>query len=127
MATDFRIQQLDDLIVRHNDARTNRWLWKSKPLEKNSFLMNYAQSWANKMAKENNLYHSRMKNIMELGFNYVAENIAYGQKSPEEVMDTWMKSPGHKANILNSKFTEIGCGMALSEKGRLFWCVCFGR
>ena len=127
MGFNFLTEQLDDLITRHNDARANKWLWKAKPLEKNSFLMNYAQKWANKMAKENNLYHSSMRNIMELGFSTVAENIAYGQKSPEEVMNTWMKSSGHKSNILNSKFTEIGCGMALSENGRLYWCVCFAK
>jgi uncharacterized protein YkwD len=127
MGFNFLTEQLDDLIARHNDARANKWLWKSKPLEKNSFLMNYAQQWSNKMAHKNKLFHSDMKDIMELGFSMVAENIAYGQKSPEEVMNTWMKSSGHKSNILNSKFTEIGCGMALSENGRLYWCVCFAK
>jgi uncharacterized protein YkwD len=124
---DFRLKQLDDLISRHNEARINRWLWKSKPLQKNSFLMNYAQKWSNKMAIENKLYHSSMRGIIELGFSTVAENIAYGQKSPEEVMKTWMKSSGHRKNILNTNFTEIGCGMSLSENGRLYWCVCFAR
>ena len=124
---DFRLKQLDDLISRHNEARINRWWWKSKPLQKNSFLMNYAQKWSNKMAIENKLYHSSMRGIIELGFNTVAENIAYGQKSPEEVMKTWMKSSGHRKNILNTNFTEIGCGMSLSENGRLYWCVCFAR
>ena len=123
----YRLEQLDVLISLHNDARTNRWLWKSSPLIKNSFLMSYAQKWTNKMAIENKLNHSSMKDIMSLGFNFVAENIAYGQKSPEEVMTTWLKSPGHRSNILNTKFTDIGCGMSLSENGRLYWCVCFAK
>lgn len=36
------------------------------------------------------------------------ENIAAGQRTPEQVMNSWMNSPGHKANILNSDFTHIG-------------------
>lgn len=123
----YKLQQLDLLIYLHNDARINRWLWKSKPLNKNVFLMKYAQKWSNKMAVEDKLYHSSMKDIMNLGFSTVAENIAYGQKSPEEVIKTWMKSMGHRNNILNSKFTDIGCGMSLSQDGRLYWCVCFAN
>ncbi|MGI6158044.1 MAG: CAP domain-containing protein [Saccharofermentanales bacterium] len=36
------------------------------------------------------------------------ENIASGQRTPTRVMDAWMSSPGHRANILNGDFTEIG-------------------
>lgn len=124
---DYRLQQLDILIDLHNDARISRWLWKSKPLNKNHLLMKYAQKWANKMAAQNKLYHSSMKDIIALGFNNVAENIAYGQSSPESVMKTWLKSPGHRNNIMNSAMTDIGCGMSLSENGRLYWCVCFAK
>ena len=38
------------------------------------------------------------------------ENIAWGQKTPEAVVSAWMNSPGHRANILNGNFTEIGVG-----------------
>ena len=122
---DYRNIQLDILIALHNDARTNRWLGKSKPLEENNVLMRYAQDWANKMAARKQLVHSDIKAILKLGFRAAAENIAYGQKSPESVMQTWLKSSGHRRNILNSKLTEIGCGMSLSDDGRLYWCVCF--
>lgn len=124
---DYRLSQLNTLIDMHNDARTNRWLWKSRPLVKNIFLMKYAQKWSNTMATHNKLYHSSMSDILNIGFSNVAENIAYGQKSPEDVMKTWLNSSGHKRNILNNNFTDIGCGMSLSEKGRLYWCVCFAR
>ena len=124
---DYRLEQLDILIDLHNQARINRWLWKSKPLTKNHILMKYAQRWSNKMAVQDKLFHSNMRDIMSLGFDGVSENIAYGQKSPESVMKTWMNSPGHRNNILNSKMSEIGCGMSLSPNGRLYWCVCFGR
>lgn len=124
---DYRLEQLDILIDLHNEARINRWLWKSKPLNKNHLLMKYAQRWSNKMAVQDKLFHSNMRDIISLGFDGVSENIAYSQKSPESVMKTWMNSPGHRNNILNSKMSEIGCGMSLSPNGRLYWCVCFGR
>ena len=119
---------MDELIQLHNDARINKWLWKAKPLQKNNALMQYAQQWANKMAASNSLRHSDISSIMIiLQYTMVAENIAYGQNSAESVMQTWLNSSGHKKNIMNSKFTDIGCGMSLSIKGRPYWCVCFGR
>lgn len=45
-----------------------------------------------------------------VSFRGAGENIAWGQRSPEEVMDAWMNSPGHRANILNANFTRIGVG-----------------
>ena len=52
------------------------------------------------------------------------ENIAYGQKSPEQVMQGWMNSSGHRANILNSSFTTIGIG-CFEYGGRLYWSQAF--
>ncbi|MFV2111534.1 CAP domain-containing protein [Micromonospora sp. LOL_025] len=43
------------------------------------------------------------------------ENVAWNQKTPAAVMDAWMNSPGHRANILNCAFTEIGVGVANSN------------
>ncbi|AYC30785.1 hypothetical protein D3873_05985 [Paenisporosarcina cavernae] len=57
----------------------------------------------------------KAKNI---SYKTAGENIAMGQRSPQEVVDAWMKSPGHRANILNSKFTHIGVGFV--EKGS-YW------
>lgn len=48
----------------------------------------------------------------EYNITYMAcgENIAYGQKTPESVMAGWMNSPGHRSNILSSKFGKVGIG-----------------
>ncbi|MER7420621.1 CAP domain-containing protein [Micromonospora peucetia] len=43
------------------------------------------------------------------------ENVAWNQKTPAAVMSAWMNSPGHRANILNCAFTEIGVGVASSN------------
>lgn len=55
-----------------------------------------------------------------------AENIAAGQSTPEAVMDGWMKSPGHKANILNCGLKTIGVGVAKGGSYRVYWTQNFG-
>ena len=57
------------------------------------------------------------------GINYTAagENIAKGQQSPESVMKAWMNSSGHRANILNSKYDQIGVGFVKDSRGNTYW------
>jgi uncharacterized YkwD family protein len=45
-----------------------------------------------------------------ISYNTAGENIAMGQRSPEEVMTQWMNSEGHRKNIMNPSFTTIGVG-----------------
>lgn len=58
-------------------------------------------------------------------FNGAGENIAWGQKTPKQVMDGWMNSEGHRANILNKKFTKIGVGYYQNAKGVNYWTQLF--
>ncbi|WP_341350040.1 MULTISPECIES: CAP domain-containing protein [Caloramator] len=60
-------------------------------------------------------------------FRAAGENIAMGQKTPKEVMNAWMNSAGHRRNILNPNFTQIGVGVAKDSKGRLYWTQMFIR
>lgn len=62
----------------------------------------------------------------EYNISYMAagENIAMGQTTPEAVMNSWMNSPGHKANILSGNFTKIGVG-CYQYNGRLYWVQLF--
>ena len=61
-------------------------------------------------------------------YSYVGENIAAGQKSPQAVMDTWMNSNGHRANILNPNYTEIGVGVDYANNiYGIHWVQLFGR
>ncbi|MGW1002719.1 sigma-70 family RNA polymerase sigma factor [Streptomyces sp. NPDC002520] len=53
------------------------------------------------------------------------ENIAKGQQTPESVMDSWMNSPGHRANILNCSFKDIGVGIHRGSGGP-WWTQDFG-
>ena len=57
-------------------------------------------------------YGSPFQMIKNFGLSYrtVGENIAYGQRTPQAVVSAWMNSSGHRANILNSSYTQIGVG-----------------
>lgn len=59
----------------------------------------------------------------ELGisYRYAAENIAMGQSSPNKVMDDWLNSSGHRANILSEEAGKIGVGIYTDAFGRLHW------
>lgn len=117
---------LDELIYLHNKRRKKSRFWTLPELKKDGMLMEYAQQWAIEMGESQRLYHSKMSNILKLGYTKVAENIAAGQKDAETVMNIWMKSMGHRSNILNRSFTNIGCGYTVSKDGIPYWCVCFG-
>lgn len=64
--------------------------------------------------------------LRQAGVSYMGsgENIAYGQRNPKEVMDGWMNSSGHRANILNSNYKNIGIGYYESN-GVKYWVQLF--
>lgn len=57
-------------------------------------------------------YGTPFQMIKAFGLSYrtAGENIAYGQRTPQAVVNAWMNSSGHRANILNSSYTQIGVG-----------------
>lgn len=58
-------------------------------------------------------------------FRGAGENIAYGQRTPEQVMEGWMNSPGHRANILNKDYKKIGVGYYRNANGVNYWTQLF--
>lgn len=70
------------------------------------------------------VYGSPFNMMKNFGISYrtAGENIAKGQKTPKEVVDAWMNSSGHRANILNSSFTKIGVGYVASGN---YWTQMF--
>ncbi|MGC0335654.1 CAP domain-containing protein [Streptomyces sp. SLBN-8D4] len=56
----------------------------------------------------------------------IGENIACGQRSAAEVVEGWMNSPGHRANILKPDFTHIGIGFAGGGPAGTYWTQLFG-
>ena len=60
-----------------------------------------------------------------ISYRAAAENIAAGQKTPDEVMNSWMNSSGHRANILNSSVTEMAVGIYEGSNYRIYWTQMF--
>jgi uncharacterized YkwD family protein len=74
-------------------------------------------------------YGSPFDMMKQFGISYssAGENIAKGQKTPSSVMNGWMNSQGHKDNILNSSYTEIGVGYVTDSNGGTYWVQMFIR
>ena len=72
------------------------------------------------------VYGSPFNMIKNFGISYksAAENIAKGQKTPQAVVNAWMNSSGHRANILNSSYTKIGVGYVADGN---YWTQMFIR
>lgn len=89
-----------------------------------------------KMVAKKSLSH-RLKGEYTLGtritkagykkWNRVGENVAFGYQSPKAVVNAWMKSPGHRANILNCKYKHLGVGVVRAKNKQLWWTQDFGR
>lgn len=68
-------------------------------------------------------YGSPFDMMKKFGISYrtAGENIAAGQTTAQQVMDSWMNSPGHRANILSDKFTKIGVGYVKGGSYGTYW------
>ena len=96
-----------------------------------------AQIQAEQLAATGRLEHELKKvtfptpvdRLKEAGDAWAAygENIAEGQRTAQDVVASWMKSPPHRANILDTGFTEIGVGWAVDAAGRNHFAQVFGR
>ncbi|MFH8448488.1 CAP domain-containing protein [Streptomyces fungicidicus] len=101
------------------------------PVKVNSTLTGAAQDHSEDMAASGSMSHtgsdgsSPGDRITRAGYSWstYGENVAYGYSTPEQVMAGWMASPGHKENILNCAFEEIGVGLA--QPGS-YWTQDFG-
>ncbi|WP_338710937.1 CAP domain-containing protein [Streptomyces virginiae] len=97
----------------------------------NAKLTKAAQDHSADMAANSNMSHTGSDGsdpgarITRAGYSWstYGENVAYGYSTPEKVMEGWMNSPGHRENILNCSFKEIGIGLAQPNS---YWTQDFG-
>ena len=101
-------------VEHHNIVRLQYGL---SVLEVDDQLMNEAIEHSIWMAENETLQHANIR--------YGAENIAVANVSPQSVVQMWMNSDGHRRNILNSRYTKIGCAVYKSRSGRYYWCARF--
>lgn len=128
-STDFSSyqQQVLDLV---NAERTKRGI---SALTLDSNLSSVATKKSQDMVNKNYFDHtsptygSPFDMMKQFGISYrtAGENIAKGQKTPQEVVTAWMNSEGHRKNILNPNFTNLGIGIAKDSKGTTYWTQMF--
>lgn len=108
-----------DLDRLHSLLNTKR----KNPLQRLINLDDVASLHCVDMRQDGRLHHNRFKErIRNSGemFTSCGEIVAKGQKSPEEVLSSWMKSRGHRRNITNESFDH--CGISYLDG---YWCVVF--
>lgn len=123
-----------DIVRYTNDARARNGL---PPLNTNPRLMEAARIHAEQMAAHRSMEHtingaryptmqSRLEAVGYL-FSNAAENIAYNARGSQDVVVGWMNSSAHRANILDTRLTEMGAAMASAPNGNTYWIQVFGR
>ena len=101
-----------------------------KPLTENWELSRVARYKSQDMVDNRYFSHTsptygspfQMIRAFGLSFRTAGENIAYGQRTPQAVVNAWMNSSGHRANILNASYTQIGVGYVTSGN---YWTQMF--
>ena len=127
-----------DTITRKVVQLTNRERRRQglKKLSFNSRLQKAAQSHADDMdqtgrylahdSSDGRVLRDRIDDV-DYNWSYIAENAASGQASPKAVVQSWMNSPGHRANILNPEIKDIGVGYAIDDVSATpYWVQNFG-
>ena len=123
-----------EIVRLTNDARARNGL---PALRTNAKLMEAARLHAQQMAAHQRSDHTigearypTMQSRLEAvryAYLHVAENVAWNQSSAQSALNSWMDSPGHRANILDHGLTEIGAAMMRSSRGEPYWIQVFGR
>ncbi len=103
------------------------------PLVINAQLMKVARDQSALMVQARTLDHTvkgrtLTLRINEVGYTYcnIGENIAQSTYSAKQVVIMWMKSQGHRMNILDSHFKEIGVGISIAPNGDKYYTQVFG-
>ncbi len=122
---------MEDMLTAVNAERAQYGL---SPLVLSYKLTQAAQTQADDMAFNKFMSHygsdgsSPFDRMKRVGYNYktAGENVAAGYDSVTDVMVGWMNSEGHRANILDSSFTQLGVGYQSDSNGRWYWVQTFG-
>jgi uncharacterized YkwD family protein/spore coat assembly protein SafA len=133
------IPNLDDIKALENEVirlvNVERAKYGLSALKQNWELCRVARYKSQDMIKNNYFAHqspvygSAFTMMTNFGIKYTAaaENIAYGQKSAQAVVNAWMSSEGHRSNILSGSYDRIGVGAAKASNGTLYWTQLFIR
>lgn len=116
---DKRLHKLTNTARKANDVRA---------LKHGKCLDRYAQRQARRMAKQRRMYHQNLSVVLRAcKSRTVGENVAEGFRAPRSNTRGWLKSPGHRKNMLSRTFTRVGTGVAKDSRGRTYTVQVFGR
>lgn len=88
----------------------------------------FANRQAKRMAEKEEMFHQDLEPILEkCGLSLVGENVAFGFTKAGTLLQAWMDSPGHRANILEPRYRQLGVGARKSEAGTWYVAQVFGR
>ena len=118
----------DSVVASVNEQRANAGL---SPVAIDGRLTSAAQNHANDIAQRQLLTHigsdgsdaGQRIHVYGYGWRTWAENAAAGQQTAAEVMNSWMNSAGHRANILNGAMVDIGLAAAVGSNGVTYWVM----
>ena len=112
------VSYADRVLALTNQERTSRGL---RPLAFSSCADGYADAWAKSLSVAGTLSHQPLSPILAAcKARGVGENVAYGNVTPEQLVQMWMNSTGHRANILKAGFTHLGVGDVTTSSGRVY-------
>lgn len=129
--TSNNLRALETEVVRLVNAERSK---AGQPaLTENTELSNVARTKSEDFVNNNYFSHNsptygspfEMLESFGISFTAAAENIASGQRTASEVMNSWMNSSGHRANILSPTYNQIGVGIARDNNGSLYWTQLF--
>jgi uncharacterized protein YkwD len=98
-------------------------------LRTDACLQRYAARQAGRMASQRRMYHQDLGVPMRAcGLSMAGENVAYGYRTGRGVVrNGWMRSPGHRANILQPRYRILAVSARKGGDGRWYACQLFGR
>lgn len=118
---------LAQLLEATNAARADN---DREPLRANDALSEVATAWSGVQADENRMYHNpNVRDEIPAGWRHWGENVLqnYECVTPQQLVDQWMASPGHRTNLLRTDHTDMGMGVAVADDGKLYATQVFAR
>lgn len=118
-----------------DEINAQRFIAGVQPVVRNDALSEAARDHAGWMVVTGRVDHGNtapQHRAAEFGYRspLVWENVAAGQRTISEVMEGqhgWMRSPGHRVNILRHNVTDVGVGIERDSRGVVYWCLMLGQ
>lgn len=106
------------IVERVNAERTRHGLL---PLRVGRCADGFASRWSARLAQGGSLRHQSMRKVLDAcDARRAAENVGQGAVSAERMVELWMRSRRHRANLLDARFSRIGVGAARSRSGEWY-------